>query len=48
MGSTTTQYYDIEPSGETMTEDGVVRVRLSAHDSVNITEIKLTGEIETY
>ncbi len=48
MGSTTTQYYDIEPSGEPMTEDGVVRVRLSAHDSVNITEIKLTGEIETY
>ncbi len=40
--------YTIEPPGDFMTEDGLVRVRLSVQSDVQIADVELTGEIEIY
>jgi len=48
MEDARTSDYAIKSPGDFMTEDGVVRVRLSAQSEVEIIKIGLTGEIEAY
>jgi len=48
MGNTESDNYVLESPGDFMSVDGLVRVRLSAHAQVNIIQVSMTGEMETY